>query len=275
MPADDLQAKLGNVGFPLNAVVDGDLVKTIPTLTSLADAAHIDSLFPGISWCKTIMMGDCQMDGMIIGLALAHRTDNLASSLKKALEAVFPDDPSKVAAVLRGYGVDESKDDRLPILQFINDIAFFHGAKATAEAWAGAAPRLGTRAFLMHFNLPNPWAGPWQGHASHALDAAIVLGNYNAYLGEGQRACAEKMAGDLISFVNGGQPFPPYSGGQGKTAMVYYAGADSKEDGSRAVDASDESKTGRRGILEAVADGQPAVMDKLLGAFGLLVQGPK
>lgn len=207
--------------------------------------------------------------------ALANRADNLAATLRKCLEAVFASDKAKVTAVLEGYSIDESKEDRLPVVNFINDIGFALGAKATAQAWAGAASRIHTKAYLTHFNMPNPWDGPWQGHATHALDAAVVLGNYNEFLGEGQRACAEKMARDLISFTNGKEPFPPYSSGPDGSAMVYYAGIGSKEDVSHAVSGSDESGTGRRSILEQVASGEPEVLDKFLAAFGLLLQGPR
>lgn len=213
---------------------------------------------------------------MIIAItALANRPDNLAASLKKSLEAVFSGDTAKVTAVLEGYSIDESKDDKFPVINFINDIAFALGAKATAQAWAGAASRLNTKAYLTRFNMPNPWDGPWQGHASHALDAAMLLGNYNDFLGEGQKACAEKMAGDLISFAHGKEPFPSYSGQPDGSAMVYYAGIDSKEDVSHSVSGADESGTGRRSILDQVAAGNPEVLDKLLGAFALLLQGPR
>lgn len=216
------------------------------------------------------------MDGMIIGItALAGRSDNLAVALRRSLEAVFPDDAAKVTAVLEGYSIDESKDDRLPILNFINDIVFALGAKSTAQAWARAASRLDTKAYLTHFNMPNPWDGPWQGHASHAFDTATLLGNYNEFFGDGQKACSEKMAADLIAFASGKEPFPPYSGESGGTAMVYYAGVSSKEDVSNAAIDSDESGTGRRSILDQVAAGNPEVLDKLLGAFSLLLQGPK
>lgn len=220
-------------------------------------------------------MGDAQMDGMIMGItALAGRSDNLAVALKRSLEAVFPDDAAKVTTVLEGYSIDESKDDRLPILNFINDIIFALAAKLTAKAWAGTASRLNTKAYLAHFNMPNPWDGPWQGHASHALDTAILLGNYNEFLGDGQRACAEKMAGDMISFAYGKEPFPPYSGEPGGSAMVYYAGVAGKEDVSHAASGSDESGTGRRSILDKLAAGKPEVLDQLMGAFSILIQGP-
>lgn len=274
IPAEELASKLAKVGYPLAAVIDDDVVKTPTTYTGLANTDALETIFPGIKWCKTIMMGDCQFDGMIMDLtALGHRTDNLCATLKKCLETVFPDDSAKVTAIVEGYGIDESAaDKKTPVLYFLNDIGFAQGAKATAQAWTAAGSRLGTKAYLEHFNLPNPWPGAYQGHASHALDAAIVLGNYNNFLGAGQRACAEKMTGDLISLAYSKEPFAPYSNG---LSMVYYASANDDEDGSGSVSDADGSKTGRRRILDQIAAGQPEVLDKLLGAFGLLVQGPK
>lgn len=276
IPAAELSAKLSKTPFPLAAVIDDDIVKSTPTFARLADTASIEKLFPGIKWCKTLMIGDSQVDGMIMGItALANRPDNLASSLKKCLEAVFPDDGPKVTAILNGYGIDESKDDKMAVLDFVNDIAFAQGARAAAQAWAGPATRLGSKAYLAHFNIPNPWDGPWKGHATHALDVALVLGNYNEFLGEGQKACAEKMAADLLSLAHGQEPFPAYSGAQDGKSMVYYAGTGSKKDESYVVSDSDESKTGRRAILDEVAAGNPDVLDKLLGVFALFIQGPR
>lgn len=276
IPATELSSKLSGVPFPLSAVVDDDIVKATPTYSGLANPDKLEALFPGMNGCKTILMGDGQLDGMIMAItALANRPDNLNTSLKKSLETVLAGDSSKVDAVLQAYGIDETKDDKMPVIHFVNDIIFAQGAKATAQAWAATEPRLGTKAYLAHFNMPNPWDGPWKGYATHALDTAILLGNYSESLGEGQKACAEKMAGDFLSLVYGKEPFPPYSGAEDGKAMVYFAGPDNKEDVSHVVSDSDESNTGRRGFLDDIAAGDAAVLDKLLGAFGLLVQGPK
>lgn len=279
IPAAELSSRLSAVPLPLQAVVDGDIVRASPTYAGLAAASDSpEALFPGAGWCKTIVMGDCATDGMIMSVtALAHRIDNLAALLKKHLEAAFSGadtDVAKAAAVVEGYGIDRAGHYRLPVIQFINDISFAEAARATARAWALAGPRLGTKAYLTHFNLPNPWDGTWKGHATHALDVVTLLGNYNEFLGEGQRACAEKMALDLLALAHGAEPFPPYSGTQDGESTVYYAGVDSKEDGSYVAVESDESKTGRRNVLANVAAGDPRVLDKLLGVFGQLLQGP-
>lgn len=276
IPATELSAKLAGAPIPIASVIDGDIVPSAVTYADLASTDSVRRLYPGTEWCRSIMVGDGQLDGMVIAVtALAGRTDNLATTLKKCLTAVLPEQPAKVKAVVDAYGIDESNTDRLPVINFINDILFAQGTKATAEAWAMAGSKLETKAFLAHFNMPNPWSGDWQGYATHALDLAVLLGNYNDFLSEGQRACSEKMSEDLLAFVYGREPFELYSGRADGVSMVYYAGVSSERDQSQVVNESDRDSTGRRGILEDVAVGQPEVLNSLLQAVGLLLQGPK
>lgn len=276
MPAAELSAKLIGAPIPISHVIDGDIVPSGGTYAGLADTESVRSLYPGTEWCKTIMVGDGQFDGMIIGLmALGHRTDNLASALRSCLTAVLTGEPSKVKAIISAYGIDDSNTDRLPVLHFINDVFFAQGAQAAAQAWAGAGSKLGTKAYLTHFNMPNPWPGAWQGHATHALDMSTLLGNYREFLSGGQRACSEKMADDLVAFAYGNEPFPHFSGAADGASMVYYAGVSSEKDESQVANEADRAGTGRRGILEGIADGQPEVLDNLLKATGLFLQGPR
>lgn len=271
LPPAEIVTKLAGTPLPLAAIADGDLVQTVPTYAGLADAASLETaLFPGAKWCKTILVGDAEWDGMIIPLA-----GRAGASLKTCLETVFADAPAVAAAVVEGYGLEAGSESTLPVVKYINDVAFALGAKATATAWAAAGGgRLGTKAYLAHFNLPNPWEGPWKGYATHAFDCAIALGNYNEFLGEGQKVTAEAFAGDIISFVDGKEPFPAFSSKADGKAKVYYAGVDSTKDESAVVSESDESATKRRGILEKAVGGDPAVADKLLGVFRMLLQGP-
>lgn len=274
-PATDLSSKLAGVPLPLQAVVDNDVVKQTPTYALLAAAADsLETLFPGAKWCKTVAAGDCAVDGMIMfATALASRTDNLHAALRRNLEAALGAG-EKLDAVLKGYGIDEAKsEDRMPVANFITDIMFAGPARATAAAWADASSRLGTTGYLTHFNLPNPWDGPWKGHATHALDTAFLLGNYNEFLSAGQRAAAERMALDVLSSAYGKAPLPAYSGAKDGKSTVYYAAADGKEDESYVATETDESKSGRRNVLQDVAAGDAEVMDKILGAFGKFLQG--
>jgi hypothetical protein len=275
IPAEELSAKLGPLPVPLTAALDGEVVRSKTSYAALANTGALEKEFPGTDYCKSILLGDAQFDGMVIGLtALAHRKDNLAAALKKSLNTVFATDPAKVKAILDGYGIDESNTDSIPVLNFVNDIGFAQATKATAEAYAGAGSRLGTKSFLTHFNMPNPWPGMWQGKPTHALDVAILLGNYNEFLSPGQKATSEQMSGDFLAFANGKEPFPPYSSGDNGVSKVYQAGAEAKDDESRVVKESSEGETGRRQILEKLAAGDPTVLDRLVDVFGLFLQGP-
>lgn len=282
-PAAELSARLQGVPFPVSAIIDGDVVKAAPSYAGLAKPGGVEALFPGAKWCKAVWLGDCQLDGMIMAiLALANRADNPAASLKKYFELTFPDDPAKVTALLQGFGIDESNKDNVPVLGFVNDISFAAAARATAAAWAAqaGATSSGSKAYLSHLNAPNPWPGAWRGHATHVFDVVLLLGNYDAFLGAGQRALGERMARDLVAYAHGRDPFPAHgdgsasSSGGAKLSQVYFAGADDDKDGSYVASEADGARTGRRSVLEDVAAGDAEVLDKLLGVFGQFLQGP-
>lgn len=217
-------------------------------------------------------MGDSQIDGMVFDVTvLSHRPDNLPETLIKSLADIFrADSDALVTPLVQAYGIDASNPkEKRPVIHFLNDIVFAQGAKATAHAWAQLGDK-NKKAYLSHFNMPNPWSGPWQGYASHALDIAIVLGTYNAFLSAGQKACAEHMTDDVLRLANGQDPFPPYSSGE---SMVYYADVESEKEDSQVVKDTDASLTKRRGILDEVVAGKPEVLDRFLAAFGLFMQG--
>lgn len=222
---------------------------------------------------------------MILGVvALPGRKDDLAVSLEQSLNAALKIDsaPAVIKSILSLYGLDnpstmDSDAKKLAVLHFLNDICFAQGTRATAQAFSAAHDEHGTTASLCHFNAPNPWPGAWAGHgATHALDAAFALQNFNAYLSAGQRACAERMAKDVIAFTNGGekQPFPPFGGDAG-VEMVYFADAEGDADKSVAVSAVEAGKTGRRAALEALVGGKPEYLDQLMDTLGLVLRGPQ
>ena len=209
--------------------------------------------------------------------ALAGRKDDLAAALKGALDTTLKDDPVTLSSVLSLYGLDNIQalsdvERRLVALQFSSDVGFSLGTVATARAWAEAGPLHGTTSFLSHFHTPNPWPGEWTGYGTHVLDATFALQNYNSFLSDGQRACAERIGRDIISFVCGREPFPSLSADG--MEMFYNADIDGKEDKSKPITTAEASQQGRRTKLEGLAAGNPALPDKLLGALGIVLKGP-
>lgn len=100
------------------------------------------------------------------------------------------------------------------ILKFVTDIGFYVPAICIAHSWRG-------KAFVYHFNEPNPWEGPFKGFATHILDIAFLLQNYTEHLSEEQQESAREMARHVIGFVNGEDPFQPYRGQKFGGARVY------------------------------------------------------
>lgn len=158
------------------------------------------------------------------------------------------------------------------VLHFGNDITFALPAIALAQAWS-VSPISGVQAFLYHFNCPNPWEGPWKGHASHVLDIAFALQNYRDRLSSGQRQCAERLARDIIHFVNGNEPWKQYEQSANAESMIYFAPAEGDEDESRLVSDQDTELTSRRDILQRLAKGD--MLDKVMDAWLMFMSGPR
>lgn len=117
---------------------------------------------------------------------------------------------------LYNIGTGKSETAINSVLEFAQDIGFYAPMIAIAGGWPG-------KAYVFHFNEPNPWIGRFQGVASHILDAAFLFQNYNEYLDEEQCKSAGMMGQHFLEFVCGMEPFPPYSAAGGG-AMIYGPG---------------------------------------------------
>jgi len=115
--------------------------------------------------------------------------------------------PHHATKVLEAYDLrsDMSDEDAWPkILDFANHIGFQAPARAYASAWP-------TDSYQYRFNEPNPWDGPWKGHATHVLDVAYLFLNYTEHLTSSQAELARQFTGDIIKFVNGKAPFQQFN----------------------------------------------------------------
>jgi len=193
---------------------------------------------------------------LTLGGGIANRPEAQSQLLKQSLSDNLGKDASEtVSKLLKAYGADpaatvNNRETLLPVLGFIHDICWYYAALASAEAWSDSkAP--GTTAFVYHFNVPNPWEGAWKGYATHALDIAVLLQNYNEFLSSGQLACAERFGKDVIQFINGEEPWKPYEKSV-PAAMVYDAKADGDKDESVLAGKGESNLTGRRHFLEDI-----------------------
>ncbi|KAJ9151287.1 Sterol esterase [Pleurostoma richardsiae] len=264
--------------FPIGPLIEGDIIPQSTSFMALSDSGELLKLFPGLLRCKRVLMADCQMDGMIFNARVAGRTDILATTLGRCLSTIFNPIDSKIApAILSAYRVDVSatantRETIEPILNLGNDIMFALPTRAFVKAWA-AASIAGTEAFLAHFNCPNPWDGPWNGHATHILDIAFVLQNYRESLSGGQAQCAERYAKDIIAFVNGMSPWTAYQDIVSPGSMVYFAAEHSSKDDSRFVSTEAPELTGRRDYIQTIVGEK--LFDKLADAWDMFMAAPR
>lgn len=205
------------------------------------------------------------------------RSDILPKTLAQCLSTVFdPVDTNIAPAITSAYGLDigarsNSSAMTKKCLDFAADVSFALPTRYLTRSWASSSVP-DSRAYLCHFNSPNPWEGPWKGHATHALDIIFVLQNYREHLSAGQRRCAERFAGDLIAFVNGAEPWSAY-GADGKPgAMVYYAPMEGDKDESEFVSTGLPEKTGRTNILVDLVGEER--LDMLVQACQMFLIGP-
>lgn len=143
-------------------------------------------------------------------------------------------------------------------------MCFAVAAQAFARAWC----LTGNEAFLYRFNSPNPWNGAWKGYATHILDIAFVLLNYNEYLSQGQRQNAERFAKDIITFVHGDEPWTAYRNGIQGGSMVYDAPAEGDLDTSEYVGWETPQTTRRRDIMQSI---EPGLLDRLMEGWQLFM----
>jgi len=207
---------------------------------------------------------------ILVITALGSRKDNLSEALQHCTETVFGQAVPDLLFPYDGKPATASEGSQthvpIPVVNFAGDICFSQGARACAQTWASASAANGTEAYLALFNAPNPWPGPWHGHATHVLDMAFALQNFNEFLPPGQRLCAERVGRDIIKFTSGESPFEPLH--MHGRAMVYYAGVDGEENGSREAHIDDYEGTGRHPARDS------ETLDKMMSSLLLLLQAP-
>jgi hypothetical protein len=213
--------------------------------------------------------------GMAFSSRIAGRTDVLTKTFAKCLSSAFdPIDKNIATNIISAYEVDinatgNSFQTNEKILNYGNDIMFSLPAQHLAQAWSMSEH--GTQAFLGHFNCPNPWDGPWKGYSTHIQDIAFVLQNYNQFISEGQRLCAERYAKDIIAFVTGEDPWPAVQEGSKPGGMVYYAAAEGDKDESEYVRDAEPQRKKRRDHLENIVG--VGNLDRAVDAWVMFMAG--
>ena len=254
----EMVGKLMGAGVPFVPILDDEICPTPFSFQSTHDG---ETAIPGQQWCEAAIIGDCQFDGNIQGLRLAHRKKDIASAFCEAMSSSLFSHPGLADRLCSSYELDRSTPDDAAfekVLRVANDVNFYIPTLTLAQNLSTA----GVNTFMYRFNEPNPWEGPWKGHATHIIDIIFLLQNFNEFLGEEQKAMAEEFGRDVVSFINGKAPWTEWKkakmlGPEGKTEII-----------------DDEPpKVGRRDIMLEL--GKEVGLDTLSQAFDGFLKGAK
>jgi len=213
---------------------------------------------------------------MIFERMIASRKSGIGMAFVETARRVLEssgNDNTAIQSILDAYHLGEdstasTSDDEafFRILEFAQDVGFLAPTVVLARQWANA----GNKAYVYRFNEPNPWDGPWKGHATHILDAALLFLNYDEALSPDQRKVAHAFADNFIAFVNGNEPWRPV-GADGKTeGVMAYGPSDARSSGTY-VEGLVGGETGRRSTL--FTSKNKVALDDLSAVWGTFLQG--
>jgi carboxylesterase type B len=149
------------------------------------------------TWCKTFVIGNTTHDGTILQARILD-SPNALVRLTSACRLHLT--PSETSRLLHAYNLDaplSPKHERATLLILASDLRFNEPARRAHKGWEQS------KAGRYHFQVSNPFPGAYTGLASHELDVAFLLQNFNGVMDERNRGIARGMADHFIAFVNG------------------------------------------------------------------------
>ncbi|KAH7076477.1 Carboxylesterase [Paraphoma chrysanthemicola] len=179
--------------------VDGKWLKEDVSLSKLAHGRHTHHK---PTWCKDFVVGDTAHDGTVLKARILDQPDPL-DRLKAVCNQYLT--ASETSALLAAYKLDgiPNPKQRDMLLKLASELRFYYPTLAVHKGWKSTSPP--KRAARYHFHVPNPFNGAYKGLASHELDVAFLLQNFNDQLDKQNRRIAESFADRFIGFASGAE----------------------------------------------------------------------
>lgn len=241
-------------GIPMLPVVDDDIITAAPKYSNL-------SLQPPF-WCEAVIIGDCQFDGNIQSLRLGSKKAGIAKVFRSSITTSLGESLS--SKLLQAYSLSPELPDNeafFRVLEFVTDVQFYSPTTTYAETLAEKM-----KVYMYRFNEPNPWEGPWKGHAIHIQDLMWLFQNLNEFMDGPQQAQAKAFAGGVLDFANGQDAWRPWKS-EDRVAMVM--GPKGKVEMTK----DEPSMNGRRAIVHELAK-EAGGMDVLSDALNAFTRAP-
>lgn len=180
------------------AFVDGQFLKQDANISLLANP-HRTEHAP--EWCKSFVIGDTAHDGTVLKARILDNPQ-VMQRLKQSCTKYLTNAETKrlfAAYKLNNDLSDEQGNNALRGLA--SELRFYDPARRIHAAWKSTRPA--KTAGRYHFHIPNPFEGAFRRLASHELDVAFLLQNFNELLDCKNLEVAQGMADQFINFVNG------------------------------------------------------------------------
>ncbi|KAH6999398.1 Carboxylesterase [Ilyonectria destructans] len=174
-----------------------------------------DQVARHFSWCKSLMVGDCAQDASAFrrGALKPNWVDDFNVAAEQYLER------QEVEAIHELYKLGHSglPNTEPGLTQFISDVRFY----LPVVLMRMAAPKSADLR-IYHLLEGNSFEGPFKGAASHVLDIALILQNYDEHLPMETSALGKRMAENFIDFANGiPETTAKTDGGPGRQTTVW------------------------------------------------------
>jgi carboxylesterase type B len=178
--------------------IDGKWLKRDANISLLANGQRAEHK---PDWCIDFVIGESAYDGTILKARILdqpHVLDRLKAACNKYLTT------DETQRLLSAYQLDDdltSEQRRIAELSLASELRFYDPVRRIHQGWKTTEPP--KNASRYHFHVTNPFDGDFKGIASHELDVAFLLQNFNDQLDAQNRRVAQAMADHYIGFAHG------------------------------------------------------------------------
>lgn len=196
------------------ATVDGYFLKALPTNSKLPQQVYPPSL-------KRVLIGDVATEGLIFAHGI-NKQEWSGERLWQLATTIFEEEQAKEIFEFYGLKSNANSKELFPgLIRLVSDAEWSQPIEAVAHS-------LSKPTFYYHITEANPFPGPNQGKAHHGVDLIFNFLTYEKHISSELRKLSETMADHWITFVNGSDPWTPYSRASGNV-MRYGDGAQASE----------------------------------------------
>ncbi|KNG46545.1 para-nitrobenzyl esterase [Stemphylium lycopersici] len=153
------------------------------------------------SWCREFVIGDTAHDGLVLKARVLDQPDTMSRFKKACATHLTASETQKLLAAYTLDGPVSKKEEAECLLELATELRFYLPTLTAYRGWKACSPP--RRASRYHFHVPNPVDGPYKGLASHELDVAYLLNNYDDHFDEHNRGIARAMQDQFIKYAHG------------------------------------------------------------------------